>query len=181
VAIQTHLDNTKDFTAHLLAFRQAGVDGVISWTDDVPAASLVKQMKTLGVTFGIAGSTTYSDAIFLSLAGDAAEGAYAISDFVPSNPDPVVVAWNAAYRAAYGEGPDITATWYYDAMKLLALAASQASSITGTGIRDALMKTKDLRGAMTTYTWTPGGNMAHSALITRVKGNVAQVLAVISE
>jgi len=34
--VQTHLDATKDFSPQLLAFDQAGVDGVILWTDDVP-------------------------------------------------------------------------------------------------------------------------------------------------
>jgi branched-chain amino acid transport system substrate-binding protein len=181
LAIQAHLDNTKDFTAQLLAFQQAGVEGIIAWTDDQPGGLMVKQMKTLGVKFGIAGSTTFSGAQLLALAGEAADGTYSITDFVPTNPDPVVVAWKAAYHAAYGEDPELNATCYYDAMNVVAVAAGQATSITGTGIRDALMKIKGLRGAMTTYTWSPGGNMSHSALITLVKGAVPEVLAVITE
>ena len=49
VATQTHLDSTKDFTSQLLTFQQAGVDGIIVWTDDQPSGLMVKQLRTLGM------------------------------------------------------------------------------------------------------------------------------------
>jgi branched-chain amino acid transport system substrate-binding protein len=181
IATQTHLDSTKDFTAQLLTFQQAGVDGIIVWTDDQPSGLLVKQLKTLGMKYGIAGSTTFSQPPFLSLAGDAADGTYSVTDFVQSNTDPAIAAWKPVYHAVYGEDPELYATTYYDAMNLIAFAASQASAITGPGIRDALTKIKDRPGIMTTYSWSPEGNMVHSGLIAVAKGTTPTVVAVIKE
>src|ERR1019366_1138061 len=121
-------------------FQQAGVDGIIVWTDDAPSGLLVKQMKTLGMKYGLAGSTTFSQPPFLSLAGDAADGIYCVSDFVQSNPDPNIVAWKKVYHAVYNEDPELYASAYYDAMNLIAFAIENAASVTGVGIRDALKK-----------------------------------------
>lgn len=181
IATQTHLDSTKDFTAQLLTFQQAGVDGIIVWTDDQPSGLLVKQLKTLGMKYGIAGSTTFSQPPFLSLAGDAADGTYSVTDFVQSNPDPGIAAWKPVYHAVYGEDPELYATTYYDAMNLIAFAASQASEITGPAIREALTKIKDRPGIMTSYSWSPNGDMVHSGLIAVAKGTTPTVVAVIKE
>ncbi|MDR3470738.1 MAG: ABC transporter substrate-binding protein [Devosia sp.] len=181
VATQTHLDSTKDFTSQLLTFQQAGVDGIIVWTDDQPSGLMVKQLRTLGMPYGLAGSTTFSQPPFLSLAGDAANGIYSVTDFVQSNPDPTIAAWKMLYHAAYNEDPELYATTYHDAMNLVALAAGQASEITGPGIADALMKVKDWQGIMTSYSWSKNGDMVHSGLIAEVKGGQPTVIEVIKE
>jgi branched-chain amino acid transport system substrate-binding protein len=181
VAEQTHLDSTKDYTAQLLTFQQAGVDGIIVWTDDAPSGLMVKQMKTLGVKYGLAGSTTFSQPPFLSLAGDAADGVYCVSDFVQSNPDPVITEWKKVYHAVYNEDPELYASAYYDAMNLIATAIGSAASVTGQGIRDALAKIQNYRGVMTTYSAAPNGNMVHSGLMVLVKAGVPTVYAITKE
>jgi branched-chain amino acid transport system substrate-binding protein len=165
--VQTHLDATKDFSPQLLAFDQAGVDGVILWTDDVPMGLLTKQIRTLGLKFGIAGNAAQAQRNVIALSGDASEGNYAFGEFVPTNSDPVVQAWVARYHGVYGAEPEIYASVYYDGAKVLANAMMQATEMTGPAIRDALTKTKDFRGVITTYTASPTGDMVHSGLITR--------------
>ena len=78
VAVQTHLDSTKDFTPQLLAMKNAGADSVIIWTDDQPMGLMLKQIKTLGLAFGVAGNAGLTLPNVLQLAGDAANGAYSI-------------------------------------------------------------------------------------------------------
>lgn len=165
--VQTHLDATKDFSPQLLAFDQAGVDGVILWTDDVPMGLLTKQIRTLGLKFGIAGNAGQAQRNVIALSGDASEGNYAFGEFVSTNSDPAVQAWDARYHAAYGVDPEIYASVYHDAANVLANAMMQATEMTGPAIRDAIAKTKDFRGVITTYTASPTGDMVHSGLITR--------------
>ena len=179
-ATQTHLDSTKDFTSQLLSFQQAGVDGVIAWTDDQPGGLLAKQRETLGMKFGLAGSTTFSQPPFLSLAGSAANGVYAITDFIADNDSPAIAAWKKLYSAAYGEPPELYASTYYDAMNLLARAIGEASSITGDAIREALSKVKDQAGVMTNYSWSPSGDMVHSGLITVIKDQHPTISSVVT-
>lgn len=176
---QTHLDNTKDFTSQLLAFKQADVDGIIVWTDDQPSGLLAKQRKTLDATFGLAGSTTFSQPPFLTLAGDAANGIYAITDFVATNDSPAITAWGKLYRAAYNEAPELYASTYYDAANVLAHAINQADSVSGPAIREALTAVKDWPGVMTNYTWSPSGDMVRSGLITVIKDDKPSVVSVV--
>ena len=77
------------------------------------------------------------------------KGHYAFGEFVSTNPDPVVQAWMPGYHAVYGVDPEIYASVYYDATKLMANAMMQATEITGPAIREAIAKTKDFRGVMT--------------------------------
>jgi branched-chain amino acid transport system substrate-binding protein len=177
--VQTHTDATKDFTPHLLAFGEAGVDGVIAWTDDQPAGLLAKQRNTLGSKFGLAGSTSFSQPTFLALAGDAAEGIVSITDFSKENPSPAIQAWKQKYKAVYNEEPELYATTYYDAVNIIAAAIARAPDASGPAIQDALTKTKDFVGVMTTYNWSEGGDMVHSGLITKVEGGSVKVVAVV--
>jgi branched-chain amino acid transport system substrate-binding protein len=177
---QTHLDSTKDFTSQLLNFQQANVEGIIAWTDDQPGGLLAKQRKTLDMKFGLAGSTTFSQPPFLSLAGDAANGVYAITDFIAENDGPEIAAWTKLYKNAYGEPPELYSSTYYDAMNLLGWAMGEAATITGPDIREALTKVKDRPGVMTRYTWSPSGDMVHSGLITVIKGEHPAVASVVT-
>lgn len=179
VITQTHLDNTKDFTSQLLAFKQADIEGIIVWTDDQPSGLLAKQRKTLDVKFGLAGSTTFSQPPFLTLAGDAANGVYAITDFVASNETPAIAAWKTLYDAAYHEPPELYASTYYDAANVLAHAIEQADSVSGPAIREALTHIKDLPGVMTNYSWSPSGDMVRSGLITVVRDDKPSVVSVV--
>lgn len=165
--VQTHIDSTKDFSPQLQEFDQAGIDGILLWTDDVPMGLLTKQIRTLGLKFGIAGDAAQAQRNVIALTGEASEGNYAFSEFVPTNPDPVVQKWVARYHAAFGTEPEIYASVYYDGVKVLANAMMQATEITGPAIRDALAKTSDFRGVITTYTASPTGDMVHGGMITR--------------
>ena len=177
--VQTHTDATRDFTSHVLAFNEAAVDGVIVWTDDQPAGLFTKQIRTMGAKFGLAGSTSFSQPLFLQLAGNAADGAYAVTDFTMTNPKPSIQAWNARYDAVYHEKPELYATTYYDAVNLIAAAMATATTITGPDIRQALTQLHDVAGAMTTYSWSPNGDMVHSGLITRVENGAPGVVKII--
>ena len=165
--VQTHLDSTKDFTPQLLAFKSAGVKNLFIWTDDQPMGLINKQIKTLGLSFGIAGNAGLTLPNVIALAGDAVNGAYSIGEFIADNPDPVVREWVKRYHAAYGADPELYGSVYYDATKILGDAMQRATAIDGAAIQEALTKTRSFRGVVTTYTWSPGGDMVHSALITR--------------
>ena len=181
VITETHQDDTKDFTPQILAFQQKGVDGIIVWTDDQPGGLLAKQMATLGAKFKLVGSTTFSQPPFLKLAGDAANGAVSISDFVPDNPDQHVQAWMKKFSAVYNAQPELYASAYYDATNILAAAIKKSSKVDGPSIQKALQGIQDFQGVMTQYSWSSNGDMVHSGLITEVKNGKPEVVQVVKE
>lgn len=173
---ETHQDTTKDFTPQILSFNQANIDGLIVWTDDQPMGLIAKQMKTLNAKFALAGNAGLTLPSVISLAGDAVNDAISIAEFINTNPDETVQAWKARYQTAYGEAPELYASVYYDATYIIANAMKHASDISGPAIQEAIAKTQDLKGAVTTYTASPTGDMVHNALITR---NVNQAPTII--
>lgn len=179
--VQTHQDDTKDFTSQIVAFSKANVDGIIVWTDDQPGGLLLKQMATLGAKFKLAGSTTFSQPTSVTLAGEAANGAVSISDFSQSNPDPSIQSWEKKFEAVYGKTPELYASAYYDAMNVLAEAMRKATTLDGPSINDALNNIKGYRGVMTTYTNSANGDMVHSGLITEVKNGKVVVIRAVQE
>ena len=181
VISQTHLDSTKDFTAQILAFKNAKVDGIIAWTDDQPSGLIAKQMQTLGVDFKLAGSTTFSQPPFLELAGPAANGIYSVTDFTKDNPKPAIQDWKKRYKAAYGQEPELYASTYYDAMNLLAAAMQDLKSIDGAAVQAALTKISGHEGVMTSYSYSSNGDMVHSGLITQVKKEVPVIVETVGE
>jgi len=181
VLVQTHMDSTKDYTSQLLAFQKAGAKNLIIWTDDQPMGLINKQIKTLGLKFGVAGNGGLTLPNVLNLAGDATNGAYSIAEFISNNPDAGIQAWDKKYKAAYGEEPELYGSVYYDAAKLVLDAIKRAKTIDGKGVRDALAATKDFKGVVTTYSAAPTGDMVHSALITRNENSKPTVVKSVSE
>lgn len=181
VDIQTHQDDTKDFTPHILNFQNKGVDGIIVWTDDQPSGLLAKQMAILGAKFKLVGSTTFSQPPFLKLAGDAANGVVSISDFSPNNPDKNIQDWVKKYSDVYKDTPEIYASAYYDATNILAEAIKKATKVDGPSIQQGLQSIKDYQGIMTQYSWSQTGDMVHSGLITEVKNQKTEVVQVAKE
>jgi branched-chain amino acid transport system substrate-binding protein len=181
VDIQTHDDSTKDFTSQILSFEKAKVDGVIVWTDDQPSGLLAQQIKQLGANFKLIGSTSFSQPPFLNLAGNASNGAYAITDFIQDNPDPRIQAWESKFDAVYHTKPELYATAYYDAMNILVDALKHASKMDGPSIQKALESIKDYQGVITNYSYSSDGDMVHAGLITQVQNGQPAVTKKVTE
>jgi hypothetical protein len=158
-ATQTHLDSTKDFMSQLLNFQQVEVDGNIAWTDDQLGGLLAKQHKTLDMKLGLAGATTSSQPPFLALAGDAADGVYAVTNLIAENDSQGLIAYKEQYSDAYGEPPELYSSRYQDAINLLAWAIGEAATVTGPDIRKALTRASDRPAVMTRYTWSTSGDI----------------------
>jgi ABC-type branched-subunit amino acid transport system substrate-binding protein len=70
---------------------------------------------------------------------------------------------------------------YCDAAKVLGDAMQRATEISSLAIQKALTETPGFRGVITTYCYSPGGDMAHSALITRNEHQKPVVITIVSE
>ena len=110
-------------------------------------------------------------------AGDAANGAFyilaapatgkAVDDFV------------AAYRAKFGNNPELFAAEGYDIVRLIAraIATSTGKPVTGSGIRDFLYRVWEYPGASGTITFDKNGDVTKSFAIMKIEaGNPKTVL-----
>lgn len=161
---------TKDFTAPLLAIKSAGAEVLDSYpTRPDDAALIEKQYRTLGAPYQFMGDPGSAEADTLSLAKDAANGIYAVIDYMPGVAD-VDKKYLADYAAAYnGEQADTQAAYNYDAIYLFANAIKKVGT-DPTKIKDAILGIHgDWQGACGTFDFTPNGDGLHSNAVIQVQ------------
>jgi len=130
-----------DFRHQLQVIEDSRVDAIVLWTDVVPAAMILQQMRELGMKQRVFGShrtiSGTSDDELVKLAGPAAEGFEAVFPYDPTRNDPRWRDFNVRYEARFHEKPDHFAALAYDAMQILVDAICRAGLNRGR-IRDAL-------------------------------------------
>lgn len=167
VGVESHNPEDKDFSAQLGRLQKAGAQLVIVWTHDQESALIVRQAKQLGLPFRFAGSTAVSQPIFLKLAGDASEGVISPSDYVASNPDPLVQAFATKYQTTYKTESELYAATYYDATHLLAKAITLAGSTDPKKVREAFARVSHT-GVLGRYACEANGDCNHQVHMVEI-------------
>jgi branched-chain amino acid transport system substrate-binding protein len=181
VAVATFNDGDKDYTAQLLQMKKAGAKIVIMVAQQADAGLIMKQYYGLGLQsqYKIAGSNSFITETAIKLSGkEAANGVYALADYVPSNPAPVSQAFTKAYVKAYGSEPEFDAAFTHDAVLFIADAIKRAGSTDPQKIRTAMYATKDLQGVTQPITCQPTRECGTQALIVQyVDGKIKVIKA----
>lgn len=170
VGVEGHNPEDKDFSAQLGRLHKAGAQMVIVWTHDQESALIVRQAKQLGLPFKFAGSTAVSQPIFLKLAGDASEGVVSPSDYVSSNPEPMVQSFARKYADSYKTESELYAATYYDATHMLAKAINIAGTTEPAKLREAFSRVTHT-GVLGHYRCEANGDCNHQVhMVEIVKG-----------
>ncbi len=156
--MRTHLAQTgaKDFTAELLAMKNAGAEILIFYGHQEATAVIQRQMRQLGSPFKFLGSPSAASRDALNLAKEAAEGIWAVVDFVPG-----VSMENKRFAEAYkkeynNEEYDNVSVWAYDGLKILVDAIKKAGEDRDK-IRQAILATQGYKGVQGNFSFTPNG------------------------
>jgi branched-chain amino acid transport system substrate-binding protein len=128
-----------DLTQQVLAFKNAGVDGIVAANFPNPTGVLINQARQNGVTVPILGNTSTNivkDANALQSTADL----YVFDDCTPDlNKDKQSKQFVKAYQAEYGYPANYASAQLYDAMHMAAAAVDQ-------GGHDPVKITKALAG-----------------------------------
>jgi branched-chain amino acid transport system substrate-binding protein len=134
---QKFLPGSTDFRHQLRVIADSRVDGIVLWTNEAPAAIILKQMRELGLKQPVFGSHRMMGATFVKEAGSAAEGVEAVVPYDPSRREVRWLDFNERYAAKYQQNPDHFSALAYDAMQVLLDGICRAGLNRGR-IRDAL-------------------------------------------
>src|SRR6185437_3704297 len=126
-----------DFRHQLGVINDTGVDAIVLWTDQGPAAEILKEMRELGMKQRVFGSHRTVGDELIKAAGPAAEGFEAVYPYDPSQRTQKWLEFNARFEAQYHEKPDHFAALAYDAMQVLLQSICRAGLNRGR-IRDVL-------------------------------------------
>ncbi len=116
---QKFLPGDTDFSRQLQVIQDSRADAIILWTDEIPAARILKQMRAMGMKQRVFGSYRTLGPEFLSEAGPAGEGFEAVFPYDPARKDTLWVDFNRRFEDRFHEQPEQFASLAYDAMNAL--------------------------------------------------------------
>lgn len=174
-------ESEKQFTPVLTQIMNSGADGLIAINHQDQAALVMMQVNAMQLDIPLMGCSQYASALAMDTAGDAANGWYSLADWTCQTDTEEGKAFVDAYRAAYNRDPDMQSVCAYDAMKVIEDAIIRSNSTDPKVINEAIKETKDLAGAMTTYTYTTDHSLGTSIFMVQtenktgvLKGEVAR-------
>jgi len=168
----------KDFTAELLAFKNAGAEILIFYGHQEATAVIQRQMRQLGSPFKFLGSPSSASKDALNLAREASEGIWAVVDFVPGRSE-ANKRFADAYKKEYNEEYDNLSIWTYDGMKILA-AAIQKVGEDRAKIRDAILATRGYEGVQGTFSFSPNGDGLTEVSIVEIEKGQPKLLKIVN-
>lgn len=169
---------TKDFSSHLAQIQNCGAEAIIACCIYTEAAIILQQKAALEMEQPIFGSNAFGDPITISLAGDAINGVYSASGWVPNTPNEKGAALSAEYEKRFGDACASSASQVYDHIYVLCEAINRAGSTDRKAVRDAMQTISDYQGAVTVYDCRTNGDCGRGGLLVQV---VDQVPVIIEE
>jgi branched-chain amino acid transport system substrate-binding protein len=134
---QKFMPGDTDFTRQLHVIEESRTDAIVLWSDEVPAAEILKQMRALGMKQRVFGSYRTLGPDLLAEAGPAAEGFEAVFPYDPGRNDPRWLEFNRRFEIRFKEKPEQFAALSYDAMNML-LESICMAGLNRVRIQDAL-------------------------------------------
>jgi branched-chain amino acid transport system substrate-binding protein len=168
----------KDFTAELLAMKNAGAQILIFYGHEEATAVLQRQLRQLGSPFKFLGSPSAASKDALNLAKEAAEGIWAVVDFVPGQ-SKENKAYADAYKKEYNAEFDSLSVWTYDGLKILVDAIKKGGEDRAK-IREALLATQGYKGAQGTFSFTPNGDGLSEVSIVQIEKGQQKLLKIVN-
>lgn len=157
VAEEAVVSSDSNFLPLATKLKAMDVDAVYLTSYAEQSANIVRQLRQAGLPekVRILGSLAVVSPKFLSVAGKAAEGVIAISDYVPGMERPLNKSFDAAWRARYKSEPDsYAATGYSQAQVVLATLKEAGPNPTREKVRDAYMRLRDVPVVVGSGSWT---------------------------
>lgn len=171
VATTSYNAGDQDFSAQLTNVRSLNPDVIFAPGNYGESALLIKQARSLGMKLPILGGDTWESPEFLSIGGDAVEGAVFSSHFTSEAPvTETSKVFLAEYKEEYKQDANAFAALGYDAYLVILDAIKKANSTDSVKIRDEIAKTSGFVGATGNITLDENGDAVKSAVINKVQG-----------
>lgn len=162
-------DGTTDFKPQLIKLKELNPDAMFIVATHKEAAQLFRQMTELNFKPQIMGTSMLDDPAIFELAGNTANGVYLATSKTESTPagEKARADFVTAFKAKYGKDPGITASYFYDGVRL-AIDAMKAGGASGSAIDKWIAGVKNYPGATASITFTPIGDAVIPTTIKKI-------------
>ena len=165
---ETFASGEKDFQPYLEPILLSGAEIMISYVPnyvDQAVLEIARVKHTPSLKFF--GSPASTSNFALEVAKSAAEGIYAVNDYVMGE-TPESSEYRKSYLARFKQEPDSQSGYAYDGIMILAQAL-RAERSDPEKIRAQILKLKDYKGVVGRYTFDSNGDGLHSVSVVQVK------------
>lgn len=170
VATVSYNTGDQDFSAQLTNVKSLQPDVIFAPGNVGESALLIKQARDLGITVPIIGGDTWEAPEFMTIGGEAVEGAVYSTHFTAESPvTEVSETFLEEYKAKYDKDANAFAALGYDAYMLILDAITRADSIDPVAIRDKIAETEGFVGVTGIITLDENGDAVKSAVINQVQ------------
>jgi branched-chain amino acid transport system substrate-binding protein len=129
-----------DFSPQINNIIHAHVDAVASFSVVTTGALFIKQARAAGLNVPMVDGSGWDTSQFFQLAGSNVKNVYCVTDFVPTEPSPIVRDLDQAYMAKYHQQPNNDVATGFDAVLVIADAMKIAGSASPTAVRAAMAR-----------------------------------------
>jgi ABC-type branched-subunit amino acid transport system substrate-binding protein len=126
-----------DYSLQLERLQAANLDAIVHWGDAEDSATILKQMRAMGMDQPYFASDRTVNERFVEQVGDLAEGVVCGYPWNPDRKDPKLETFRKNFRDRFNAEPDTYAAHAYDGMNLL-IWATQVAGLNRAKIRDLL-------------------------------------------
>ncbi len=126
-----------DYSLQLERMKASRLDAVVHWGDAEDGATILNQMRAMGMNQPFFSCDRVVSPEFVKRAGKNAEGVVAAYSWDPERQDPALERFRAAFRRRFNSEPDTYAAHAYDGMGML-IWAVQVAGLNRAKIRDVL-------------------------------------------
>lgn len=130
LAVEEYGVDDKDFTGQLTKIMQTEPEVLLLAASEVAGGLVARQARQLGFEGIIAGGSAMGTPKFIETAAEAAEGVYFTSPYPGNDANDQTRAFAAAYKARWGEDPEVHGANTYDGMQMLMMAMENADPLT---------------------------------------------------
>ncbi len=170
---QGYNNQEKDFTGVVQALKKSGATGLNTYmTFGTDLGVLARQIKQLGAQVTWVGSPSITGVDSRNLAGDSLYGTYGVTDF-HVDASPTSTEFAKAYKAKFGQEPDLYASWCYDAVMVFAEAMKRSPDLNPENLRKAILSIQKFPGAEGEYNFDSNGDgLDHYHIVQNVNGAI---------
>jgi branched-chain amino acid transport system substrate-binding protein len=170
---QGYNNQEKDFTGVVQALKKSGATGLSTYmTFGTDLGVLARQIKQLGAKVTWVGSPSITGVDSRNLAGDSLYGTYGVTDF-HIDASPTSSEFAKAYKAKFGQDPDLYAAWCYDAVMVFAEAMKRSPDLKPENLRKAILGIQKFPGAEGEYNFDENGDgLDHYHIVQNANGTI---------
>ncbi len=170
-------DMQRDFTASLRRIAAARPDVLLLPNYSAVDSIQVRQARAAGIRAQFLASDTWDPAGIRRIAE--AEGTVVAHQWSPARPRAQSLAFVARYKQRFGVEPRSTAAMTYDAIFLIADAATRAGRLDGESLRSAIGTTNGLEGVTGVIRYNGSGDPQRSGVLSRIGRTTDTLLRIV--